>query len=53
MDNENWWKRFEKYLLARLARARLANLHWLGMRDVCECVLNGEYRIGLHERFGG
>jgi hypothetical protein len=52
MEDENGWKRFEEHLLARLARAGLANLHRLGPRDVCKCVLNGVYRIGLRERFG-
>jgi hypothetical protein len=47
MEDENGWQRLEKHLLARLSRAGLANLHRLGLRDVCEGVLNGVYRIGL------
>jgi hypothetical protein len=51
MEDENGWQRLEKHLLARLARARLADLHGLGLRDMCECVLNVVYRIGLREEF--
>jgi hypothetical protein len=47
MDDEDGWKRLEEHLLARLSRAGLADLHGLGLRDVCECVLDGVYRIGL------
>ena len=55
MENKNGWKRLEKHLLARLARAGLADLdlHGLGLQDVCECVLNVVYRIGLRKEFGG
>jgi hypothetical protein len=53
MEDKNGWKRLEKYLLACIARARLADLHRLGLRDVCECVLNGVHRIGLREGFEG
>ena len=54
MEDKNGWKRLEKHLLVRLARAGLADLdfHGSGLRDVCECVLNGVYRIGLREEFG-
>jgi hypothetical protein len=55
MEDENGWKRIEKRLLARLAalaRAGLADLHGMGLRDLCECVLNGVYRIGLRGGFG-
>ena len=51
MEDKNRWKRLEKHLLARLARAGLADLHRLGLREVRECVLNGVYRIGLGEGF--
>ena len=51
MEDEDGWQRLEKNLLARLARAGLADLHGLGPRDVCECVLNVVYRIGLREKF--
>jgi hypothetical protein len=50
MKDENGWKCLDLYLLVRLARVGLADLH--GLRDVCECVLNGMYRIGLREEFG-
>jgi hypothetical protein len=53
MEDKNGWKRLEEHLLARLARAGWADLHGLGPRDACERVLNGVYRIGLSERFGG
>ena len=54
MEDKNGWKRLEKHLLARLVRAGLVNLdlHGLGLRDACECVLNAMYRIGLREEFG-
>jgi hypothetical protein len=54
MKDENGWQRLEKHLLARVARAGLADLsdlHRLGLRDMCECVLNVVYRIGLREEF--
>ena len=50
MENENWGKRLEKNLLARLARAGLADLNGLGPRDARECFLNAVYRIGLPKR---
>ena len=55
MKDKNGRKCLEKHLLARLARAGLADLdlHGLGLQDAHECVLNGVYRIGLHEEFGG
>ena len=31
MEDENVWKRLEKQLLTRFARAGLANLHGLGL----------------------
>ena len=43
MEDENKWKRFDLHFLA------LADLHWLGRRDVRECVSNGVYRIGLQD----
>jgi hypothetical protein len=43
MEDENRRQCLEKHLLARLARARLADLHGLRLRDVCECILNGVY----------
>ena len=52
MKDENGWKRLEKHLSARLARAGLADLHGLVLRDVCQCVLNGVHRTGLRERYG-
>jgi hypothetical protein len=52
MENKNGWELLEKHLLARLARAGSANLHGLGLRDVCERVLSSVYRIGLREGFG-
>ena len=53
VEDKDRWKRLEKYLLARFARVGLADLYGLGVRDVCECVFNGLYRIGLHKRVGG
>ena len=52
MEDQNGWKRLEKHLLTPLARAGWADLHGLGLRDECECVLDGVYRIGLREGFG-
>jgi hypothetical protein len=43
MKDENGWQRLEKDLLACLARAGLANLHGVGLRDVCECGMNSAY----------
>ena len=45
MEDENGWKRLDLHLLARPARAGLANLHGLELREVCrsERVLNGVY----------
>ena len=51
MEDENRWKPLKEHLLARLARAGLVNFHGLGLRDMCECVLNVVYRIGLREKF--
>jgi hypothetical protein len=53
MEDENGLQRLEKHLLACLARAGLADLHGLGLQDMCECVLNGVYRIRLREEFIG
>lgn len=53
MEDENGWKRLDLHLLARPARAGLAALHGLELRNVCERVLNGVYRIGLREEFRG
>ena len=52
MEHENWWKRLQKHLLARLGRAELADLHRLGLRDLCERVLNSVYRLRLGEGCG-
>ena len=52
MEHENWWKRLQKHLLARLGRAGLADLHGLGLRDLCECVLNSMHRLGLGQGLG-
>ena len=52
MEDKNGWKRLEKHLLARLARAGFIDLHGLGLRDVSECVLNSVYGIGLRKKFG-
>jgi hypothetical protein len=49
MEDENGWERLEKHLLVRLARAGSADLHGLGLGDVCKSVFNGVYRIGLRE----
>ena len=49
VDNEDGWKRLDLHLLAHLAYAQLASMHELGLRDVHECVFNGEDRIGLRE----
>jgi hypothetical protein len=51
MEDEDGWKHLKKNLLARLARAGLASLHGLGLRDICERVFNGVYRIWLREEF--
>ena len=53
MENKYGWQRLEKHLLARIARVGWADLHGLGLRDECECVLDGVYRIGLCEGFEG
>ena len=53
MEDKDGWECLEKHLLARLARAGMADLHGLGPRDECECVLNVAYRIGLREEFKG
>jgi hypothetical protein len=53
MEDKNGWKRLKKHLLARHARAGLADLRGLGLRDVCKRVLNGVYRIWLCEGFRG
>jgi hypothetical protein len=49
MQDESRWKLIENHLLARLARDGLAALRGLGLRHVCERVLDGVYRIGLRE----
>ena len=51
VKDEHGWKRLDQHLLARLARARRANLHGLRLRDVSECVLNCVYRVGLCKEF--
>ena len=43
MEDESGWKRFEKHLLGRITRARLADLHGLALQKMCERVLNGAY----------
>ena len=47
MENENGWKRLDKHLLARIAKAGWAILHGLRPGEANEGVLNGEYRIRL------
>ena len=49
MKDKNGWKHLEKHLLSlsRLARAKLVGPHWLGVRDVCEGVVDSVYRIRL------
>jgi hypothetical protein len=51
MKDKNGWQRLEKHLLARIARVGWADLHGLGLRDECKCVLDGMHRIGLCEGF--
>jgi hypothetical protein len=51
MKDENGWQRLEKHLLARLAQAGSANLHWVGLRDVCKCGMNSAYWIRLRKEF--
>ena len=53
MEDENGWKRLEKHLLTRIARAGLVDVDSSGLRDACECVLNCVYRIRLREGFEG
>ena len=53
MEDEGGWKGFEKHLLGRITRARLADLHGLALRKVCKRVLNGAYGIGLREWLRG
>ena len=53
MKDENRWKRLDLHLLACLARVGLIDPHGLGLRDECECLLNGVHRIGLRKKFGG
>ena len=53
MKDENRRKCLDVYLLARLVEADWTERHGLRMRHVRECVLNGMYRIGLHEGFEG
>jgi hypothetical protein len=52
MEDENRWKRLDLHLVVHPAWTQLTNLYGLGLRDVCERVFNGVYRIGLHEHFG-
>ena len=47
VEDENGWKHLNVRLPARLTWDELASAHWLELRDVCECVLNDVYRIGL------
>ena len=53
MEDENRWKSLNLNLLAHIARAQLADLYGLWLRDVRNCVFNRVYRIGLREDFGG
>jgi hypothetical protein len=41
MEDQNGWKRLNLHVLARLARARLADLPWLGLQDACESAFDG------------
>lgn len=43
MEDEYSWKDLNMHLLARLARAGPTDLYWLGLQNVCECILNGVY----------
>ena len=52
MEDENGRKRIEKHLSVRPARAELADLHGLGQREKCKCVLNGAYKTGLRKGCG-
>ena len=53
MEDVNGRKCLEKHLPVRLARAGLVDMHGLGLRDLCEWVVNGVYRIGLGRGFEG
>jgi hypothetical protein len=53
MKDEKRRECLDVYLLARLIEADWTERHGLRMRNVRECVLNGEYRIGLREGFEG
>jgi hypothetical protein len=53
MEDENGWKQLNEHLLARITQAGLADLYGVGLRELCKRILNGVYRIGLREGFGG
>ena len=40
-EDQNGWKCLDLHVLARLARARLANLLRLGLQDMCQSVFDG------------
>ena len=42
-----------EHLPVRLARAGLVDMHGMGLRDLCEWVVNGVYGIGLAEGLKG
>ena len=50
MEDENWRKRFNEHLLARLAESRRTELDRLQVRDACECVFYSVNRIVLLDR---
>jgi hypothetical protein len=52
VEDKNGWQRLKKHLLARLARAGVADLHGLSLRDVRQCILNSVYRIRLRKTKG-
>jgi len=49
MKDEYGREGLNEHLLARLVRARGANLHGLRLRYVCERILDGVHRIALCE----
>jgi hypothetical protein len=48
VQDEHWRERLDEHLLACFARAGGADLHGLWLRDVCERILDGVYRIALY-----
>ena len=51
MKDEYGREGLDEHLLARLIRARGADLHGLRLRYVCERILDAVHRIGLREEF--